>query len=233
LSSLILEFNEDEKRTEILSECLNNYEVGDESAEWPNNILSRKSIVYGDGTIARRGDELSFSVDPEELDCCKQLSDSLATVMHGVCVGMGSESEDCFQPFSMVASTSATAPTNIDSELIREKFGGTIFPPATIVVEALQDSGSWWDAVVADAEDLLEDQHEEYLAPWNKMIEWFKERPSLQSPVFVQIGDSDELQDLDELPEGTELVPGVLPRLVLALTPKGSLIGLFGYTVQS
>jgi hypothetical protein len=226
-------FHEDKVKLDVIQACCNNYEVGDESAEWPNNILSRKTIVYGNGSIARAGDAIAFSVEPEELALCQQLVASLALTMKGASVGMGSESEDPFHEFFITAFTTESIPNVIDAEVVREKFGGTIFPPATIVVEPLQTDGNWWEAVDADAENFEEAEREEYLAPWKNMIAWFKANPDLQSPVFVQIGDCDGLQDLEELPEGTELAPGVLPRLALALTPKGSLIGLFGFVVQT
>jgi hypothetical protein len=66
---------------------------------------------------------------------------------------------------------------------------------------------------------------------------------------FVRIGDREALwewensrfqQEIaepedpkDDALAGTRLSPGVLPRLALGLTKKGSLVGLFGYTVET
>jgi len=62
------------------------------------------------------------------------------------------------------------------------------------------------------------------------MIKAFQENAHLHAPVFVQIGVSDELTEIDEddYPEGTEMPGSVLPRMAVALTPAGSIVGLFG-----
>lgn len=33
------------ERTQILSECMQNYDVGSAQDEWPNNILSQQTIL--------------------------------------------------------------------------------------------------------------------------------------------------------------------------------------------
>ncbi len=39
-----------EERLKILSECMQNYDVGADTDEWPNNIISRFTSVYNDGS---------------------------------------------------------------------------------------------------------------------------------------------------------------------------------------
>jgi hypothetical protein len=67
------------------------------------------------------------------------------------------------------------------------------------------------------------------------MINWFQSRSEFLATVFVRIGDPLALGDLprEEWPEGTETTGCVLPRLALGLTRGGSLVGLFGYSVQT
>jgi hypothetical protein len=53
---------------------------------------------------------------------------------------------------------------------------------------------------------------------------------------FIRIGDFDALHALESkrcYPKGTEMPGSVLPRLAVGLTRSGSLVGLFGYSVQT
>ena len=90
---------------------------------------------------------------------------------------------------------------------------------------------SWWAAVEQDGEESEDD----YFVTWRTMIQWFSVRPEFTSSAFVQIGDYRSLHHLtpEDWPEGTESPGCVLPRLAVGLTHGGSLIGLFGYSVQT
>ena len=147
-------------------------------------------------------------------------------------VGMGSESSDEFHGFFIAGSVIEGAPLSIDEELIRSRFGGTIFPPATISVEPLAEGTEWWAKVELDGED---PPGTDYLVPWRSMIRWFHDRPEFTTTAFVRIGDQPELWNLpkDRRPPGTEVTPATLPRLAVGLTPEGSLIGLLGYVVYT
>jgi hypothetical protein len=155
--------------------------------------------------------------------------------MAGVEVGMGSESGDTFGPFFIVANHDEDVSDRIDEGLLRARFGGTLFPPATITVEPLEERGIWWSEVLDDASEMEEDEQEEYLRPWRALMRWFHEQPAFRDSAFVRIGDSRALSQLarNQWPVGTELCPGVLPRLTLGLTAQGSLVGLFGFSVQT
>ena len=37
----------------VLKECTESYGIGTGDAEWSNNILSRRTVVYGSGVIAQ------------------------------------------------------------------------------------------------------------------------------------------------------------------------------------
>jgi hypothetical protein len=231
----IAHFDPDPDLLEILRECTENYDVGDSEAEWLNNILSRKTIVYGSGRIARRGDPVRHNVDPGELALCKSLAGEAAELMAGVWVGMGSESADTFRAFYIAANADDPVLEAIDESLIRSGFGDTIFPPATISVEPLAETGQWWAEVEADAGALSGEEHETYLRPWRALIRWFGARPELKDSAFIRIGEYDALNELDRgsYPEGTKIPGCVLPRLALGRTRAGSLVGLFGYSVQT
>ena len=177
--STITHFEQDPERLAVLAECMENYDVGEPGAEWPNNMISRRAVVYGSGLVAREGDVVSHSVDADELERCRRLSREAAALMDGVNVDMGSESADPFQAFFIAANVDETVSTTIDESLIRAKFGNTIFPLATITVEPLEEQGTWWSELVAcgyEGEEL-----EQYLAPWRTMIDWFRQQYRAQA----------------------------------------------------
>ena len=66
-------------------------------------------------------------------------------------------------------------------------------------------------------------------------FKYFDERRPYDLAFLLRIGDTRELWDLprEKWPEGTEVTGCVLPRLALGLTRGGSLVGLFGYSVQT
>ena len=231
---MITHIDPDPDRFAILSECTENYDVGGAEAEWPNNILSRKTVVYASGRIARKGDTVQHNVAPEELDLCRQLANEAAALMAGVDVGMGSESRDPFRPFYIAANAEDAVPEAIDEPLIWSRFGGTVFPAATITVEPLAERGTWWKEVEDDGGAFTGAEREEYLRPWRALIHWFGGRPEFKDTAFVRIGDPDALfRERSSYPEGTEIAGCVLPRLAVGLTRSGSLVGVFGYSVQT
>ncbi|MEZ6193717.1 MAG: hypothetical protein R3C45_20945 [Phycisphaerales bacterium] len=234
----ITEFEQDPEKFAVIRECTENYDVGSSIAEWPNNILSKRTIVYSNGVIAREGDIVAHNVDPIELDRCRILAQEAHRHVEGLEVGMGSGSGDTFSPFFVCNNVEPSPPTSVTEALIRSRFGGTIFPPATITVEPLQATGIWWDEVSEDIASLEEDypdEAEKYQDGWQNLINWFAQNDELQGPVFVRIGDREALWEAESgnLPDGTELTGCVLPRLAVALTKQGSLVGIFGYSVQS
>jgi hypothetical protein len=227
----ITHFEPDAERLAVIRECMEHYEVGDPEAEWPNNIISRRAVVYGSGMITRQGVPVRYAVDPEELALCRRLSDEAEELMAGVEVGMGSESGDPFRAFFVAGTVGDPPPAGIDEALIRSRFGGTIFPPATITVEPLAEAGVWW----AEIQEYGAESEQDYLAPWRALIAWFRGRSELLATAFVRVGDREALWEVprEAWPEGTEITGCVLPRLALGLTHGGSLVGLFGYSVQT
>ena len=228
----ITDFDLDPARLAPLRECMDNYGIGDPNAEWPNNIISRKAVVYGSGVIAREGTPVRHNVAPQEFALCKRLASEVSALMSGVMVGMYSEADDPFHEFFIVANTDDPPIAKIDEALIRSKFGDTIFPMATMTVEPLEEAGVWWSELLYNASDL-----ETYLRPWRQMMRWFHTQAAFKDYAFVRIGEYELLNELDfsrsDAPPGTELAASVLPRLAIGLTRGGSIVGLFGYSVQT
>ena len=224
-----VEFAPDEILQEGLHECTENFDVGDPAEEWPHNILSNRLVIYGSGRIAREGEPIEHRVDPDELDLIRRLAHDCAKVMTGVDVGMGSELRTPFHEFHSAANIGEAVPEKIDEPLIRARFGGTIFPLATITVEPLAESGVWWSEVTAQCAG-----HGRMLYPWRNLIHWFGTQPEFVDSAFVRIGEFKRLNNLEDsqLPAGTTAPGCVLPRLALGRTKSGSLAGLCGYVVQ-
>ena len=110
-------------------------------------------------------------------------------------------------------------------------FANTIFPLATITVEPFTTNTIWWNEVEQDGEG----SPESYFEPWQNMRAWFTQQQDFIDSAFIRIGDATLLEQIDDknYPKGTVITGCVLPRLALGLTANGSLIGLFGYVVQT
>ena len=233
----ITDFDLDPTRLAPLRDCMDNYDIGDPNAEWPNNIISRKAVAYGSGVIARKGIPVVHNVAPSEFALCKRLASEVYALMSGVRVGMGSEADDTFHELFIVANVDGPTTEKIDETLIRSKFGNTIFPLATITVEPLEEAGVWWSEVLYDVSESDLVKHEADLRPWREMIGWFHAEDELQDSAFVRIGEYELLSSMDfsdgDGPPGTELAPSVLPCLAIGLTRGGSIVGLIGYSVQT
>lgn len=244
--ALITHFEPDPERLAVIRECMDNHGVGTPEAEWPNNIISRRAVVYGSGVIHRQGAPIRHEVDPDELALCHRLAAEATEQIGGVDVGMRSESCDPFRGF-FIAANGSPHPAGINEALIRSRFGDTLFPPVSITVEPLAEHGIWWAEVKADGDDSEDgmdgceakggesESEADYLAPWRAMIQWFRERSEFVDLAFIRVGNARTLWDLPEeqWPNGTELTGCVFPRLALGLTRGGSLVGLFGYCVQT
>lgn len=221
----------DPNRLAILRECMEHYDVGDPGADWPNNVVSRRALAYHDGTIALADKAVVHDVDDAEVYLCERLSAEAVALMDGVSVGMGSEADSPFGAFFVAAPLGSVGPRSIDAEVIRRCFGGTLFPPVPITVEPLVEDTVWWTEIIEDGEGL----EPGYIHPWQAMTAWFQQEPAFKHVAFVRVGSGRELARLakDTYPPGTVMPGSVLPRLVLGLTHRGSLAGLFGQVVQS
>jgi hypothetical protein len=192
--------------------------------DWPGNMLSKRIVVYGDGTIARQGEPVRFAVDSDELALCRRLSDEAEAIVKDLPIAGGSGGYE-FRPFYSTASEGAPVPARIDAELIQARFGGTIFPQAEVTVEPMAETGDWW----ARFERVYEGEPD--LERWRELVRWFQTQQEFVDAAFVRIGDN--LEDATGMPEAPDVEAfGVnMPRLAVGLTRKGSLAGLAGCVV--
>jgi len=214
--------------SDAISRCSGEFSnvVESTGAEWPDNILSRETVVYGSGRIAREGDHVRQNVDPEELALCRRLADEADRLACSIEYGLASEPDEiALEPFFMAANLDDPAPIRIDGDWIRSRFGGTIFPPATVTIEPLDEASPWF----AGVQDFFKDDPgSDQLAHWRRLIDWFRGRPEFTDSAFVEIGDELALsrRDRKEDPEGTVVAGCILPRLLVGLTRNGSLSGV-------
>ncbi|MEM1252394.1 MAG: hypothetical protein AAGI69_08165 [Cyanobacteria bacterium P01_H01_bin.21] len=199
--------------------------------EWVWNIISKRAVVYSCGTICRDGDVVEHNHHPTEFDLCQHLSQEAAEIMDDRYINMGDEDTHEFSPFYIVANSDSNIPEKITEDLMRSAFGGTIHHTAIITVEPLDRVVSWVednaDLDYDDDDDNVDLDYKEDverdIKAWQALAKWFDETPELQAPVFVSVDDSGD----------SEVVGCIFPRLVLALTKKGSLVGLFSCLVHT
>jgi hypothetical protein len=210
----------------ILAECMETYGMeGDDPdhQEWVWNILSRQAVVYSCGAIGRAGDMVEHHHDPIELARCLQLSQAAAELMQGHSIGMGDEGDHELLPFYIPANAGTAAPAEITEDWLRLAFGGTIYPKAQMAIEPLEIGRTWWREVAACSEDNGENQ--QIVEAWQNLVQWFASQTDLHHPVFVSISNS---WDAEESNGGC-----VLPRLAIALTSAGSLVGIISCVVHT
>jgi hypothetical protein len=201
----------DVHRLAAIAGAMYDYGIDEGDKDWPHNCLSIRTVAYSCGALCRAGDVLQHNHDPAELKRCSLLSAEVVRLMGGLELGMGSEGGSCFHPFFIAANVGVRVPTAVDPDLIRRAFGGTIYPLAQIIVEALEERGRWWQDVLDDCGG-----NETALARWRAMIRWFQQQPDFASTAFAMIGDA---------PLGGDNNGCVFPRLALGLTKNGSLVG--------
>ena len=224
--ALLTQFDRDDDLLNVFWRAMH-YDTNNQEAEWPGNILSKRTVIYADGTIAREGAEVKFAVDPEELALCRRLATELAKVMQGVEI-VGSSGECYLEPFYNTAQAGAAVPQRLDADLIRARFGGTIFSGAEIEVEPMTEEGPWYKDIAS-----MYDEEDEGLNRWKEMIRWFQSQSDFVDSAYICIGDNLE-GCLDRPTEpGVEYYGVVMPRLIIGLTKAGSLAGVAGFSVKA
>jgi hypothetical protein len=213
---------------QVLTECMKTsgmkHDFPDQAhRDWVGNIISRQAVVYSCGAIGRAGETLEHNHLPIELELCRQLSQGAADIMAGQFIGLGDEGDHELLPFYVTANQGTSAPLKITEAVVRSAFGGTLYPQAAIAIAPLETGGEWWQEVVASCEGYAE--NEETIEAWQHLVQWFAGQSDLHHPVFVSISN------FWDTPDGNGSC--VLPRLAVALTTAGSLVGLISCVVYT
>ena len=213
----------DLERTSILLECMGMRNGRDSCTidrEFTWNVISKKAVAYSCGMIAREGEQLIHNHYSSEIELCKKLSKEASDIMTGK-VMIDDEGDHAFSPFFIAANKDSPIPEAITEELVRSAFNDTIYPAVEILVEPLTEDTEWWDTVRECAYGLYEEEAD-YISCWRSVISWFNGQPKLQSSAFVTIGQEAIGDAYSGGGSGC-----VFPRLVVGLSERGSLIGIF------
>ncbi|HIB68191.1 MAG TPA: hypothetical protein EYO33_24635 [Phycisphaerales bacterium] len=205
--------------------------VGDLEHEWPNNLLSTQTVIFEDGKFAKYPETVRHLVDREELETCRKLAHELEVRACGI--ELQSETACPLQGFYITKNVDSPTPKEFTPDLVSELFAHNFFPLAPITVEPLREDTDWWTTEVGTEEDEEDEEYAEFMLLWRDLIEWINGHDQLFDPVFVKVGDDSLMWELnrEQFPAGTEMVGSLFPRLILARTANGSVIGLAAYSV--
>jgi hypothetical protein len=224
---MIVDCSIDPTRLSVIAECIETYGTASDSPEkanlaWTWNVISKNAVVYSCGAIGRNGEILEHNHDPIELDLCRQLSQAAADIMAGQFIGMGDENDHELLPFYITANAGMVTPVSLTEAVIRAAFGGTIYPKANIAIEPLEVGEEWWEYMTECCQ--YQDSNAT-VESWLSLVAWFKEQTALHDPVFVSVSIDEELF--------ADNGGCVFPRLAVALTAAGSLVGVFSCVVYT
>ncbi len=208
------------ERLAPLQECMVDSTGDNRPGEWPANYFSTQTVAYSCGILARAGEKVVHDHDPDELKLCQRLADEAAAIMTGTWLGMSDESDHQFAPFFITANVGDKVPRKMTEAHLRAAFHGVINPKCRLDIELLKEEGDWWKKASGQP---LASNDDKSLAAWRAMIAWFGSQKELHAASFVSFNNPVE-------PVGEE-ISVILPRMILALTKKGSLVGLYGCVV--
>jgi hypothetical protein len=218
----------DPRRLGVMAECRKCSGPPDRGGEWPGQFLSTRTIAYSCGVLARRGEAVVHAHDAEELKRCRRLAAEAAGIMKGVLIGGNDEGDHGLDPFWIPANVGDPVPKKITEPVLRKALRDTIYPGARLTIEPFKKTSDWWKRVSAlhpDYDVVPEDfpNEPERVAKWKRLFEWFRKHTDIRSPVYVGFRESAD----------GEFHATVYPRLFVALTASGSLVGLTTCVVWS
>jgi hypothetical protein len=211
----------DPRRLGVLAECRKSSGPTDNAEEWPSQFLSTGTIAFSCGMLARQGDGALHAHDAEELKRCRRLAAEAAAIMTGVLIGGNDESDHTLDAFWVPANVGDPVPKRITEAAFRKAMRGTVYPGAQLTIEPFKKTSDWWKRVSVlhpDYDVVPEDfpNEPERVAKWNRLLLWFCNHADLHSPVYIGFKE----------PTQGEFHATVFPKLFVALTASGSLVGL-------
>ena len=205
----------DDKMLAPLLPCMETYGVEEDDADWPHNAIAVRTVAYTCGRLALGDTAVVHDHEPGELERCRTLAREASKLVKKIQVI--SDQMGPFLPFFVTANVGDAVPPAITADVLRAYFGGTICPDDPIEIVPQQAAGWWWQWYVTRHGE-SDKRLEKYQAKlWQQLIDWFAAQPGLHAPAFVSIGLSEDDRGANH------------PRLAVALTDKGSLVGICGY----
>jgi len=201
------------ERLGVLRKCMDSHGVEPNSSEneWPFNLLSRGTVAYGSGRLARDGDAVVHDYDPAELTRCHRVAAEVTARLARLPI-RNSELAEPFEPFCLpINRDDSAADGDLDEAAIRAAFRGTLHPWATVRIEPIEGCD------VRDIESEVSfyghrrQQVRQHAQGWADLDSWLAEQPDLAGAWYVSV---------DGGVEGVDAV-----RLIVARTTAGSLAG--------
>ncbi len=211
----------DPSRLGVLAECREITSTPNNGDEWPSQFLSTRTIAFSCGVLARQGDGATHAHDAEELKRCRRLAAEAAKIMKGVRIGGTDEGDHTLDPFCIPANVGDPVPKRITEAMFRRAMRGTVYPGTVLIIEPFKKTAAWWKRTATLHPDYAvvpeEFPHEpERVARWKRLLDWFRGHDDLHAPVYI---------GFKEVIQGA-FHPTVYPKLFVALTAAGSLVGL-------
>ena len=162
----------DTERLAVFKDCMLTYEMDDRApgSEWPHNVIAKSTIAYSCGRFGLPGRGPDHDHDPDEFASCRYLASEAAEPMK-FAGGLGGNF-DRYQAYFCVAQRAEPIPPTITADVIRDAFGGTIYPPAPVMIEPMSEATRWWRWAEESASG-----EDELLVPHRNMLRWFRDNP--------------------------------------------------------
>jgi hypothetical protein len=194
--------------------------------EWEYGVLSGRTVAHSCGRLTRKGEAPAHRHDPAELELCVRLATEAADLLNAPWRNDPRPRPPAFHPYFAAAVRGEPVPAQLTADVVRAAFGSALHPGVSILLRPIQQQRGKW-AAMPDAEAFpredadLEKWADELGAAADAFGRWFLAVPGLRGHTHAWLGYGN-----------TDPGP-VKPRLVLALTPAGSLVGAASHVVQA
>jgi hypothetical protein len=214
----------DATRLDPVRECMVSCGPEYPTDEWDHSCVHPHTVAYGCGRLARPGGPNRHDHEPGEVERCARLAEQAAEFVRGLEINR-SEGSSQLRPFFVTANRDDPTPDSIDPGLIRAAFGGTIYPQAEITVAPLEERGWAYDVFVITQDDKgTFPTSGPTVERWRALMNWMKDADQFRDAAFILVGNN---------PLSDRNFAACFPRLAVALTHTGNLVGVCGHSVQT
>lgn len=210
--------------------------------DWNHSCLHPATAAYSCGRLYSPGQPNRHDHDPAEIDLCRRFSNEAAQLIAGAEVCESEAFDVALEPFFIASNRGDSFDKTLTEAIIRVAFNGTIYPQAKITIFPLKDEGRGWEAIAMcvdspenepklpteldvrqwEAHEQARKKREQLAHKWRTLLAWFRLQPEFVDMGFVIVGE----EQMSDTNYGC-----VFPRLVVATTTSGSLVGVAGYAV--
>lgn len=214
----------DPARLAPLRECMECCGPETPTDEWDHSCIHPHAGAYSCGRLALGGGSNQHDHEPGEVERCRRLAEEAAAFVRSLEINR-SEGSSSLRPFFITANRGESAAADLTPAFVRAAFGGTIYPQAKVTIAPLEERGWAYDVFVVS-----QDAAGKFpttgtgVERWRALMTWMRSHDQFRATAFVLIGNH---------PLSETNFASVFPRLALALTRNGSLVGVCGHSVQT